>query len=187
MKKTLKKIWVVFWTFFKIGSFTFGGGFAMIPLIEREIVDKRKWISQSEMVDILAISQSFPGAVAINSAIIIGKQVGGYIGALSATLGVTLPSFLIIIAVAKMFTYIGHINTVKAAFTGINSAIVALLITAALRIGKVSIKDKISPIITIIALILLLGTNIHPIYIILFGIAVGLAFHGFKIVRKKSK
>ncbi|MDP3012072.1 MAG: chromate transporter [Candidatus Hydromicrobium sp.] len=183
----MKKIWTLFWTFFKIGSFTFGGGFAMIPLIEREIVDKKKWISQNEMIDILTISQSFPGAVAVNSAIFIGQRIGGYIGALSALLGVILPSFLTIIVVARIFTYVSNIGVVKAAFKGISSAVVALLIVAALRVGKASIKDKISPLITIIALLLLLGTGIHPIYVIILGIALGLIIYLFKIIRKKKK
>jgi chromate transporter len=183
----MKKIWILFWTFLKIGSFTFGGGFAMIPLIEREIVDKKKWISQNEMVDILTISQSFPGAVAINSAIFIGRRIGGYLGALSALLGVTLPSFLIIIVVAKIFTYISNISVVKAALKGISSAVIALLIVAALRVGKASIKDKISPLITIIALVLLLVTGIHPIYVVMLGIVLGLILYLFKTIRKKSK
>lgn len=183
----MKKIWILFWTFFKIGSFTFGGGFAMLPLIEREIVDKKKWISQNEMIDILTISQSFPGAVAINSAIFIGYRIGGYLGALSALFGVTLPSFLIIVAVAKIFTYISNIGVVKATLKGISSAVIALLIVAAFRVGKASIKYKISPLITIIALALLLGAGIHPIYVIMLGIALGLIIYLFKIIRKKKK
>jgi len=183
----MKKIWILFWTFFKIGSFTFGGGFAMIPLIEREIVDKKKWISQNDMIDILSISQSFPGAVAVNSAIFIGQRIGGFIGALSALLGVILPSFLIIIAVARIFTYFSNMAVVKAAFKGISSAVIALLIVAALRVGKTSMKYKISPLITIIALVLLLGTGIHPIYVIIMGVALSLILYIFKTMREKKK
>jgi chromate transporter len=183
----MKKIWIIFWTFFKIGSFTFGGGFAMIPLIEREIVDKKKWITQSDMIDILTISQSFPGAVAVNTAIFIGRRVGGYIGALSALIGVILPSFLIIIIVAKIFEYISSIDAVIAALKGVSSAVIALLVVTALRVGKASIKYKISPLITVIALILLLVIGIHPIYIVMLGIALGLIIYGIKVIRKKKK
>jgi len=183
----MKKKLLLFWTFFKIGSFTFGGGFAMIPLIEREIVDNKGWISQNEMIDILTISQSFPGAVAINSAIFIGRKIGGYSGALFALLGVVLPSFIIITAVAKIFSYFSNISVVKAAFKGISSAVVALLIVAAIRVGKTSIKDKISPLITIISLFLLLGIGVHPIYVILLGIVLGLILYLFKNIIKKSK
>jgi len=183
----MKKIWIIFCTFFKRGSFTFGGGFAMIPLIEREIVDKKKWITQSDMIDILTISQSFPGAVAVNTAIFIGRRVGGYIGALSALLGVILPSFLIIIIVAKIFEYISSIDAVIAALKGVSSAVIALLVITALRVGKASIKYTISPLITVIALILLLVIGIHPIYIVMLGIALGLIIYGIKVIRKKKK
>lgn len=183
----MKKKLLLFWTFFKIGSFTFGGGFAMIPLIEREIVDKKGWISQNEMIDILTISQSFPGAVAVNSAIFIGKKIGGYSGALLALLGVILPSFLIITAVAGIFEHFSDISTVKAALKGISSAVVALLVVAAIRVGKTGIKDKISPLITIIALILLLVIKIHPVYVIILGIVSGLIIYFLKISRKKTK
>jgi len=183
----MKKMWILFLTFFKIGSFTFGGGFAMIPLIERELVDKKKWISQDEMVDILSISQAFPGAVAVNSAILIGRKLGGYTGALFALIGVILPSFLIILIVARLFIYISNISIIKAALKGISSAIVALLVVAAVRIAKTGIKDKISPIITIVALFLLLGTRIHPIYVVIMGILFGLIYHGLRIITIRKK
>ncbi len=159
----------------------------MIPLIERELVDKKKWISQDEMVDILSISQAFPGAVAVNSAILIGRKLGGYTGALFALIGVILPSFLIILIVARLFIYISNISIIKAALKGISSAIVALLVVAAVRIAKTGIKDKISPIITIVALFLLLGTRIHPIYVVIMGILFGLIYHGLRIITIRKK
>ncbi len=159
----------------------------MIPLIEREIVNKKGWISQNEMVDILTISQSFPGAVAINSAIFIGQRIGGYWGALSALLGAILPSFLIILVIARIFSYFSNIDVVKAAFKGISSAVIALLVVAAIRIAKTGIKDKISPFITIAALLILLGTSIHPIYVIIMGVVLGLTIYLFRKIRQKSK
>ncbi len=177
----------LFWTFFKIGLFTFGGGFAMIPLIEREIVDKKKWITQEEMSDIVAISQSFPGVIAINSATIIGFRIGGYSGALFSTLGVVLPSFTIITLIASVFNYVMDLSIVKAALKSISASVVALLIFAAVRYTKTSIKDKISPVITVIALLIILFTDIHPIYTIIFGIAVGLLIYIIKLIRKKTK
>ncbi len=182
----MKKKLSLFWTFFKIGSFTFGGGFAMIPLIEREIVEKKGWISQNEIIDILAISQSFPGAIAINSAIFIGRKIGGYSGALLSLLGVTIPSFSVIIIVAKLFSYFIDISVVRAAFKAISSVVVSLLIVAAIRVGKTCIKDKISPFITIIALILILIAGVHPIYVIISGIILGFVIYLFKIKRGKT-
>lgn len=157
----------------------------MIPLIEREVVNRKKWISPDEMVDILAISQSFPGAVAVNSAIFIGKKIGGISGALFALFGTVLPSFFIIILVAEFFFHFRDISVVRAAFTGISSAVVALLIVAAVRVARGSIRDRISPFITIAALFLLLGTGMHPIYVIMLGIATGLLINFLKSVRKK--
>jgi chromate transporter len=185
----MKKKLILFWTFFKIGSFTFGGGFAMIPLIEREIVDKKGWISQDEMVDILIISQSFPGAVAINSAIFIGKKIGGYTGALITLLGATLPSFMIITVIARVFAHFSDIDIVRAAFYGISSAVVALLITVVIRVAKTVIRpgDIISPLIAIAALVLLLVIGIHPIYVIILGVAMGLIIYFIKFAGKKSK
>jgi chromate transporter len=183
----MKKKLLLFWTFFKIGSFTLGGGFAMIPLIEREIVEKRGWISTGEMVDILTISQSFPGAVAVNSAIFIGRKIGGYSGALLSLLGVTIPSFSIIIIIAKLFLRFRDISVLESAFKAISSAVVSLLIIAAIRVAKTCAANKISPFITITALLLLLLTGIHPIYIIISGVLLGLVIFLFKNRKKKTE
>jgi len=159
----------------------------MIPLIERELVDKKKWISQDEMCDIISISQAFPGAVAVNSAILIGRKLGGYTGALIALLCIILPSFLIILIVARLFISISNISMVIAALKAISSTVVALLIFAVVRMWKAGIKDKISPIITIAALLLLLGARIHPIYVVLMGIIFGLIYHGLAIIKTRKK
>lgn len=181
----MKKIFHIFWTFFKIGAFTFGGGFVMIPLIEREIVEKKKWISKEDMIDIIAISQSFPGAVAINSAIFVGKRVGRFAGVAAAAIGIVLPSFLIITVVATVFSYLWELEIVIAAFQGINAAIVALLAAVSFRFSKASIRDPFSPLILVAALLLLLWARIHPIIIILFGILSGTLFYFVK--RKKKR
>lgn len=183
----MKKKLMLFWTFLKIGAFTFGGGFAMIPLIEREIVEKKKWINSKYMCDILAISQSFPGAVAINSATIIGFRVGGYMGAVCATLGVVLPSFVIITLIASMFAYIMDIGALQAAFRGIGACVVSLLIIAAVRVGKDAIQGIISVLIALAALALLLWAKIHPIYTIILGLIIGLAVYGFNLLARKLK
>lgn len=184
----LKKLRLqLFLIFLKIGTFTFGGGFAMIPLIEREIVEKKKWITTNDMHDILAISQSFPGAVAINSAIIVGFRVGGYSGAICAMLGAVLPSFVIITLIASEFTYIMDIGAVQAAFKGIGACVVSLLIVAAIRVGKGAIKGIISILIAIVALFLLLWVKIHPIYTIIFGLIIGFAVYGVNLLKRKPK
>ena len=93
----MKKIWQMFISFFKIGAFTFGGGYAMIPIIEEEVVNKRKWITKEEFMDILVVSQSFPGAMAVNCSTFVGYKIGGIIGGIMGLLGVVLPSFIIIL------------------------------------------------------------------------------------------
>jgi chromate transporter len=177
----------LFLIFFKIGLFTFGGGFAMLPLIEKEIVEKAKWITQEEICDIFAISQSFPGAIAINSATIIGHRIAGYGGAIFSTLGVVLPSFIVILVVANIFNFITKTATVIAALKSISASVVALLIFAAVRYARTSIKDKISPAITVIAAFIILFTKIHPLYTIIFGIAAGFSIHYIKLLIKRKK
>src|SRR4051812_20212818 len=97
MKAQWKMLFQLFWTFFKIAPVTFGGGFAMIPLIEKEVVEKRKWLKSEDVTDVFALSQSVPGAVAINSATFIGQRIGGIKGAIAAMIGVSLPTFLIVL------------------------------------------------------------------------------------------
>ncbi len=175
----------LFLIFLKIGAFTFGGGFAMVPLIEREVAKRKKWITDKDMCDILAISQSFPGAIAINSSTIIGFRVSGYSGAIFATLGVVLPSFIIITLIATVFTYIMDIGVVQAAFKGIGACVVSLLIVAAIRIGRGAVRGVVSILITLASLALLLWLKIHPIYIIILGIIIGLAVYGANLLKRK--
>ena len=99
----MKQLWEIFWSFFKIGLFTFGGGYAMIPLIQREVIDHRKWIPASEFLDLLTLAQSVPGPIAINTAVFVGYKRSGLRGACASLLGAVLPSFLIILAIALFF------------------------------------------------------------------------------------
>jgi chromate transporter len=171
-------LWALFITFFKIGGFTFGGGYAMIPLIEREMVEGKGWINREDIVDILAVSQSLPGAIAINSATFIGYKIAGIPGAISATLGVILPSVIVITVIASIFVAFKENMIVQKVFAGIRSAVVALIAVAAWNIGKSSIKDTIGLIIAIGAFIASAILDIHAIYIILVGIMLGLIIQG---------
>lgn len=173
-----KMLWTIFITFFKIGAFTFGGGYAMIPLIEREMVEGKGWINREDIVDILAVSQSLPGAIAINSATFIGYKIAGMAGAISATLGVILPSVIVITVIASVFVAFKENMIVQKVFAGIRSAVVALIAVAAWNIGKSSIKDAIGLIIAIGAFIASVIFDIHAIYIILGGIVLGLIIRG---------
>lgn len=131
----------LFWEFFKIGLFTIGGGMAMIPQIQQVVVKDKKWLDEEEMIDCIAVSQSMPGVIAINSATYIGKKTNGFRGALSATIGVVLPSFIIIILAVTFLGAIGDNRYVQGAFTGIKAAVCALILVSAVRLGRQILKN----------------------------------------------
>ena len=126
----------IFYSFFKIGLFTFGGGFAMIPLIEREVIERRRWIAKEDFVDMLVLAQSAPGPIALNAAVFAGYKVRGFVGAMAAVLGVVIPSFSVILLVAMFFANIRHNPVVDAAFKGMRPAVVALIVAPLMGIVK---------------------------------------------------
>ena len=142
-----KKKWLLFATFLKIGAFTFGGGYAMIPLIQRETVEKRGWITDEDLLEIVAIAESTPGPVAINAATFVGQKTGGFSGALCATLGVVLPSFAIIYAVSFVLRQFEELKAVRYAFAGIRAGVLALIIQALVSMYRQYPKDLASYLI----------------------------------------
>lgn len=130
MKNKWKMLWQVFATFFKIGAFTFGGGYAMIPLIQRETVDNHKWVTEDDILEIIAIAESTPGPIAINSATFVGYRTCGVLGSVAATLGVVLPSFVIIFAISFVLRQFQELKAVQYAFQGIRAGVMALLCKA---------------------------------------------------------
>ena len=136
----------LFLTFFKIGLFTFGGGYAMIPLIKSEAADKKGWITQSDMLDIVAISESTPGPIAVNAATFVGCKTGGVLGSACATLGVVLPSFLIIALLGAVLDRVSGYKAVSYAFFGIRAGVLALIVKALIGMYKKCPKEKISKV-----------------------------------------
>ncbi len=126
----------LFTTFLKIGIFTFGGGYAMIPLIEREVIENRGWIPKKEFLDLLTIAQSAPGPISLNTAVFIGYKNRGYIGALTALFGVVLPSFLILLIIAVYFSHVRDNEIVDAAFKGMRPAVIALILAPLVSLVK---------------------------------------------------
>jgi chromate transporter len=165
----------LFTTFFKIGAFTFGGGYAMIPMIQREIVDKRHWIDADEILDIIAIAESTPGPIAVNSATFVGAKIAGKKGAFMATLGVVLPSFLIILLIAHILNAFETNRFVSYAFTGIRAGVMALILNAAISMYKQCSKDVVSIILMIASMVLVAFFNFNAIAVLLMCAAVGLA------------
>ena len=136
MKTNLKTLLSIFSVFFRIGAFTFGGGYAMIPLIQKETVEKKKWITDDDILEIIAIAESTPGPIAINSATFVGYRTAGFLGALCATLGVVLPSFLIITIISMVLREFSSYKAVKYAFFGIRAGVLALIIKALISMYK---------------------------------------------------
>lgn len=164
----------LFTTFFKIGAFTFGGGYAMIPMIQREIVDRRHWIDADEILDIIAIAESTPGPIAVNSATFVGAKIAGKKGAFMATLGVVLPSFLIILAISHILNAFETNKYVSYAFTGIRAGVMALILNAAISMYKQCPRDLVSIILMAAALVLVTFFNVNAILVLLLCASVGL-------------
>ena len=153
----------------KIGGFTIGGGYAMIPIIQHEVVERKKWITKETMTDYIALSQSIPGAIAINTSTAIGFKLHGILGAIIATLGMITPSVVIIMLIALVFSQLNQIALVQYAFFGIRAAVVALIFSAVLKLCKTSVQDFIQTLIFVITVIALLVFSVPPQYMILFG------------------
>ncbi len=170
----------LFKVFFKIGAFTFGGGYAMLPLIEEEIVNTKKWVKKEEVFDLFAISQSIPGAIAINTSTLVGYKIAGKLGALFATLGVILPSFIIISSIATVFVKVSNSVVIAAIFKGVNGAVIVLILMAAMKMIKVAIHNNLSILILISTVLLILFTNISPVFFILTGAIIGVALYVFR-------
>lgn len=176
--------WEAFKTFFKVGAFTLGGGYAMIPIIEKEVVERKKWLDNDEFANLIAIAQSCPGVFAANISIFIGYKKRKLSGAICTCLGAILPSFLIILAIALFFHNFMHIGWVASVFRGIRPAVVALIAVPTFNMAKnarLSVYNVWIPIVTAL-LIYLLGVN--PIYIILVAALLGLLYGRF-IARKE--
>lgn len=168
----------IFLTFLKIGAFTFGGGYAILPVIQREVVERRRWVSQADFSEILIITQGVPGQLALNSAIQVGVRLRGTAGGLAAALGVTFPSVAIILAVAAYFYPLLRDNFhVQAAFYGLRPAVVALIAAAAIKMGRDIIPGVRGALLCAALLILAVLTGIHPILILLAGGAAGFAVY----------
>ncbi len=166
----------LFWTMFKIGAFTFGGGYAMVPLIEAEFVKKNNYLKQQEMADILAISQSLPGAIAINASVICGYKVSGISGAVLSVLGMVLPSLISLTVVTYLYEWFKDNAYVAGALKGIRAAVVALLISAFLSLSKPFRKQLLGILICAAAFLISFLWDINSIYIILGALALGIAY-----------
>ena len=185
----MKKLFLLMLTMMKIGLFTFGGGYAMISLLENEFVSKRKWIGSEEFLDMVAIAESTPGPIAINAATYIGYRVGRVPGAVFGTVGVVTPSFCIIYLISLFFRQFLEIAWVAAAFRGIQVAVVFLIFSAAIRLFRKLTKTPfcltVFILVSLAAVVLsLLGVGFSSLWFILIGAALGLAAYLFALLHR---
>ena len=177
----------LFFEFFKIGLFTFGGGLSMLPFIEKAVVEKNKWMTDEEMVDMLAISESTPGPIAINCATFVGHKVGKIRGAICSTLGVVLPSFIIICLISIFYEKFIEIQVIKWAFLGIKAGVAALILNAGIKILKKTEHSLFSFAMMLLAIEIALFTSIHTVFVIIFGLVVGVIFYSLLYHFDKKK
>lgn len=176
-KGFFKNLFELFLVFFKIGAFTFGGGLAMLPILERDLVDRLKWTSREELMDFYAISQSTPGIVAVNVATFIGYKRCGIIGGIIGTLGVVTPSIIIITLIALFLQNFMDIQWVQKAMAGINVAVAALLTKAVWTFAQKGVKNILGFILFIVAFVLMAFFNVNTIFIIVGSALVGIISH----------
>lgn len=176
----MKKIYLqLYWAFFKIGLFTFGGGYAMLPMLRREVVNNYGWATDEEMLDYFAIGQSTPGIIAVNTSTFIGLKKGGVLGALASTLGVVTPSVFIIMIIARFFQEFAQYEVVQSAFMGIRVVVVVLILNAVIKMGKKSIKNWLHIILFISAFVYVMFTTFSPIFVVITAGIIGAVVNVF--------
>ncbi|MBR5222079.1 MAG: chromate transporter [Clostridia bacterium] len=168
------RIWQLFLTFMKIGGFTFGGGYAMIPLIQKETVEVKKWITDDDILEIIAIAESTPGPIAINSATFVGYRTAGVLGSMAATLGVVLPSFVIITLISFVLTQFQELKAVQYAFFGIRAGVLALIVKAFWTMYKKCPKGIVSYIVWVFAFVCSAFTGLNVMVVIVCSALFGL-------------
>jgi chromate transporter len=168
------KLLSLFLSFAKVGVMTFGGGYAMIPILEREIVDRQGWASSEELMDYYAVGQCTPGVIAVNTATFIGYKIAGPLGGIVATLGVVFPSVVIICIIAGVLTNFADIPAVKSAFTAIRVCVCVLIFNAVLKLWKGAVKDKAGLVLFLIVFVLSLFFDISPVVFVVMCALAGL-------------
>ncbi len=182
-KVSFKDLLSLFWTFFKIGLFTFGGGYAMLPMIEKEIVEKKGWMQESIVSDMVAVAEATPGPIAVNMATFVGYQRGGFWGSFFSTLGLIIPSFIIILIISLCLALVEGNVWVQSAFKGIRAGVVALVVNAGIKMTKQVPKMFVTILVTVIAFALATLTKIDVVFIIIAGGLFGVIYQSIAAKR----
>ncbi len=172
----MDKYFKLFGIFFKVGAFTFGGGYAMIPIIQKEIVEKEGLIDYEEFIDIIAVCQSLPGPIAVNTTLYVGYKLLGLLGALAALIGTVLPSFMVISVLAVFYNRIKHIKTIQLFFKGVRPAIVALIFLSALKLGAKIERKQFNIVVMAAAFSAIAFFDVSPIFVIIGCAIAGLLY-----------
>ena len=174
----------LFFTFAKIGAMTFGGGYAMLSVLQREVVENKGWASDEELTDYFAIGQCTPGVIAVNTATFVGKKLCGVSGGIAATVGVVFPSFLIIVAIAALISNFADIPAVSHAFAGIRVCVCVLILNAVVKLWKKTVVDKLTFVIFAVVFVLSVFLDISPVFFVILAAAAGLIIKALEV--KKS-
>lgn len=172
--KKLKDLFTIYFAFFKIGAFTFGGGLAMMPMLQKELIEKKQWLTEEELIDYYAVGQSTPGIIAVNVATFVGYKRAGILGGIFGTLGIISPSLIIIMILANLINSISDYPIVQKALTGINVAVAALLTSVIINFAKKTIKNVWNAIFMLISFLLIFALKVPSFIVILFGLATGI-------------
>lgn len=183
----MKTLLEMFLIFARIGGFTFGGGYAMLPMLQREVVENKKWATQEELMDYYAIGQCTPGIIAVNTATFIGYKHKGIPGAIFATAGVVAPSVVIVGIIAMFISNFQEYEVVQYAFAGIRAAVVALIASSVIKLSKKSVIDVISFLIFLIVTVISFITDLSPIVFVVAAGACGLAVNLTGLRKKKEE
>lgn len=176
----MKELLSLFLTFARIGAFTFGGGYAMLPMLQREVVQSRKWATEDEVLDYFAIGQCTPGVIFVNTATFIGYKQKGILGAIFATAGGVFPSLIIIMIIAAVLTNFADLPIVQNAFGGIRVVVGVLIINAVSGMWKKSVVDKLGVILAILSFAVATFVDISPVWLVLLGAVIGILAKSFQ-------
>ncbi|MFA5342081.1 MAG: chromate transporter [Clostridia bacterium] len=182
----MKTLFELYWIFFKVGLFTFGGGYTMLPILQKEIVEKKKWLATENIIDYYTLSQCTPGIIAVNVSTYIGFKKKSYLGGIFSALGVITPSIIIITIIATILTNFLHIQAVSYAFAGIRVAVAALVIVTIIDMYKKSVIDWLCIILYIASFLISVLTSISPVFIVLGSAVTGLVL-GTRMQERKVR
>lgn len=183
----MRELWDLFWAFAKIGVMTFGGGAAMLPMLQRELVDNRHWTTEDELMDYYAIGQCTPGIIAINTATFVGQKRGGTLGGIVATAGMAFPSVVIILILASIINSFSHLHWVQNAFAGIRACVCVQIFNAVYKLAKKALVDGWTVALFLLVFGLSIFLDISPVIFVLFSAAAGILLHSLGFAKKGEK